>query len=73
MIVAVDNRRFNFLFGQYPRNLRRTVTLNTEFENLSYDFRAFLVYNPFLFIFGAFLIAERWYVCLLYTSPSPRD
>ncbi len=62
MIMEVDNGRFNFSFGKYPRYLCRTITLNTEFENLSYNFRAFLVYNPFLFIFGTFHIAERWYV-----------
>ena len=41
--------------GEYSCDLRRTVTLNTEFEDFFYDFRAFLVYNPFLFVLGSFL------------------
>ena len=59
--MEVDDGHFNFSFGKYPCYLCRTVTLNTEFENLSHDFRAFLVYNPFFYIFGTFLISERRY------------
>lgn len=62
--MAMHNGSIYAALGQYSCNLRRTVALlHTELENLSHDFCAFLVYNPFLFIFGSFPIPEWRYRC----------
>lgn len=68
--MEVDDGRINSAFCEYSRYLCRTVALHTEFENLSYDFRALLVYYPFFLIFGVFLVAERRHISYMFSCVS---